>query len=377
MEKKVNFGLIFPDDSKWTGGRNYFFSLITALKFLKKKINFTVIASFKTKEILLKHKINYQNIYATNFFKNNHILNFLRKIILFIFGKDLILNSIIKKKKLKIFSHYKPLNYINSICWIPDLQHKYLKTNFTNQEIKRRNILFKNYIKFANIILVSSLDSKKKLLKNYKNINKNKIEILRFVPTLNLDGLKNFNRKKYNLNSEYLYTPNQFWPHKNHEILIKCANELKKRNYYIQFVLSGDNSINKEYFEHFIQKIKKLNLTKYFNYVGMIPNKDVSKLIFNSKAVINPSLFEGWNTGVEEAKILKKKTLLSDIMVHREQASKNSFFFKKKNHKQLTKIIINLKKDKRINILKIKKDYILSRKKFAFGYLNILLKSKV
>ena len=70
--------------------------------------------------------------------------------------------------------------------------------------------------------------------------------------------------------------------------------------------MSGNNTIKKRYYDSLIMQIKKLKLNNYFYYVGMIPKDDVSKLIFNSKAVINPSLFEGWNTGVEESKILKK-----------------------------------------------------------------------
>ena len=39
-----------------------------------------------------------------------------------------------------------------------------------------------------------------------------------------------------------------------------------------------------------------------------------------SVAVLQPSLFEGWSTTVEEAKSIGKTILLSDIPVHREQA---------------------------------------------------------
>ena len=43
--------------------------------------------------------------------------------------------------------------------------------------------------------------------------------------------------------------------------------------------------------------------------------------------VLQPSLFEGWSTSVEEAKSLGKPVLLSDIEVHREQVlSPESFF---------------------------------------------------
>ena len=221
-----------------------------------------------------------------------------------------------------------------------DLQHLYLKKNFNENERRRRDKLFSQYIDNSHAIIVSSEDTKKKLFKNYKKAKNKKIKVLNFVPKMNLNKLNYLDKKKYELKKSYLYIPNQFWPHKNHEILIKCARELKIKNYYIQFVMSGNNTIKKRYYDSLIMQIKKLKLNNYFYYVGMIPKDDVSKLIFNSKAVINPSLFEGWNTGVEESKILKKKIILSDIPVHREQGLTNAIFFEKNNHKQLAEIIM-------------------------------------
>jgi hypothetical protein len=42
---------------------------------------------------------------------------------------------------------------------------------------------------------------------------------------------------------------------------------------------------------------------------------------------IQPSLFEGWSTTVEDAKCLNQHVLLSDIPVHREQLTYNVDFF--------------------------------------------------
>jgi len=44
-------------------------------------------------------------------------------------------------------------------------------------------------------------------------------------------------------------------------------------------------------------------------------------------AVVNPSLFEGWSTSVEEAKSLAVPMVLSDLRVHREQTDDCGVFF--------------------------------------------------
>jgi glycosyltransferase involved in cell wall biosynthesis len=59
----------------------------------------------------------------------------------------------------------------------------------------------------------------------------------------------------------------------------------------------------------------------------MIPYHDVIGLMRLSAALLNPSLFEGWSTTVEEAKALKKYMILSDLRVHREQAGDSANYF--------------------------------------------------
>jgi len=52
-------------------------------------------------------------------------------------------------------------------------------------------------------------------------------------------------------------------------------------------------------------------------------------------AMINPSLYEGWSTSVEEAKSMGKTILLSNIAVHREQAPVRGLFFDPRNVEEL------------------------------------------
>jgi len=56
-------------------------------------------------------------------------------------------------------------------------------------------------------------------------------------------------------------------------------------------------------------------------------------------AIIQPSLFEGWSTVVEDSKALNKFIIASDIPVHREQNNGNMEFFSPNNSVQLAEII--------------------------------------
>lgn len=62
--------------------------------------------------------------------------------------------------------------------------------------------------------------------------------------------------------------------------------------------------------------------------LGVVTYEEVFSLIKFSKAVINPSLFEGWSSTVEECKSVGKNMILSDLSVHKEQYPTETFFDK-------------------------------------------------
>ena len=61
--------------------------------------------------------------------------------------------------------------------------------------------------------------------------------------------------------------------------------------------------------------------------LGVIPRGDQIQLMRRSLAIVQPSLFEGWSTVVEDARLLGKRVLASDIAVHREQHPPGCRFF--------------------------------------------------
>jgi len=380
VQQEINLCLVFPDGDGWTGETNYLISLISSLKIIKKKkFNFFILCSKKKENYLSKH-IKKKNIISSYFFEKNSIKEKFRKLIKFFFKKDLILYYYLNKYKINVISHYEPVNSISSICWIPDFQHLYLKKFFSKNEIQRRDRLFLDYIKRASSIVVSSNDAYSHLKKNY-NINKIKTNILNFVPKIDIDNIKSlrFLEIKYKIKKNFIYVPNQFWKHKNHSILIECAKLLKKKNFKVKFIITGNPSKgqdNKVYL-NFISKINKFKLNNYFNLLGFVPYEHVVSLLFHSNILINPSLFEGWSTTVEEGKILGKKMILSNLNVHKEQAPIKAIFFNPNNAEDLTKKIIKLHniKDNNLKISTLKKKYKKDRTYFANQFLTIIKNS--
>jgi len=51
------------------------------------------------------------------------------------------------------------------------------------------------------------------------------------------------------------------------------------------------------------------------------------QLLRDCDLIVQPSLFEGWSTVVEDAKALGQRIVLSDLPVHREQEPPAALFF--------------------------------------------------
>jgi len=72
---------------------------------------------------------------------------------------------------------------------------------------------------------------------------------------------------------------------------------------------------------------------------GTIPRVDQIQFMRRSLAVIQPSLFEGWSTVVEDARALGKPILISSIDVHREQNPPYAEFFEPHDSLQLARLM--------------------------------------
>ena len=133
----------------------------------------------------------------------------------------------------------------------------------------------------------------------------------------------------YGLPSKYFYLPNQFWRHKNHQVVVDALAILAKLGDDVVVAASGSKYDAREpgYFDTIMRQVVGLGLEKNFRYLGMVPLPHVYALLRATTALINPSRFEGWSTTVEEAKSFGVPMILSNIDVHREQTDGKASYF--------------------------------------------------
>jgi len=332
--QKVRVGFILdPDSNNWMGGVHYFKNLFYAISANPSSSIQPVVLTVDV-DMCTQYFPGIQIIPLFFNTKVRFVKNILRKIIQMPSLSSYLLRTYISKNKIDILSHTNVRTQIGipTIGWIPDLQEKHHPEFFSASEIQSRDKSTLNHICNNTLVIFSSQSAKEDAIQYYPEYQ-SKYVVLPFVATFfGTDYSKEITSRvieKYNISNNYFYSPNQFWKHKNHEILILSLKILQDENIDIQIVCSGSSSDyrNPTHFDELCSQVRVLGLEEQFTYLGQIPYEDVLSLMLNSKAMINPSFFEGWSTSVEEAKSLDIPVILSDIPVHREQNPHNAMFF--------------------------------------------------
>jgi hypothetical protein len=73
--------------------------------------------------------------------------------------------------------------------------------------------------------------------------------------------------------------------------------------------------------------------------LGLIPRSDQLVMMRHSQAVIQPSLFEGWSTVIEDAKSLQVPVVASNLKVNIEQLGERALYFDPHDPDELAKIL--------------------------------------
>ncbi|PTS92541.1 hypothetical protein DBR11_26715 [Pedobacter sp. HMWF019] len=381
---RIAFLLNFP--LAYKGGINYLKNLLYAIKEIKDK-NFEIIL-FVPGDIPQEY-INifsrYAELIKTNVIRRRSLVWFIDKVCQKYLNYGPLTELLLKKNRVNVISHsnYVSKNRnIRSINWIPDFQYLHYPDLWSDRELINNKRLHENLANESDVIVLSSNDA----FKDYKTLYPSlvhKVKVLHFVsqPTSDNTNLLEDELlvvKKYADNAPFFYLPNQFWSHKNHILAFKAVKQLKDRGWDMVLLTSGVMEDFRSKNDHigFLRKyVEENHLSEMIKFLGVIPYSDVLILMKYSKAVINPSFFEGWSSTVEEARTLGVSLLLSDIPVHREQSPPNSDYIDLYNEEELAnvmeKYLINSNTQIRdIDLLKQSLD----QRTISFGntYLNIV-----
>ena len=215
------------------------------------------------------------------------------------------------------------------IGYLYDCQHKYYPEFFSKQEISTRDASFSRLLNSATDIIVNS-NSAKNDLSNFFGPFSARIHALPFSPASSSDFIYENRdlRHNYGISEEknYFIVSNQFWKHKNHELLFRAfakMSEFVGTNW--ELVCTGSTTDHRfpGYGDYLKSLCQDLGLNERIKILGRIPKLDQIALMKTSYAVIQPTLFEGGPGGGSgyDAIGLGLPLLISDIPVNREVRS--------------------------------------------------------
>jgi len=348
MVERKQIALIYDYNTGWIGGTYYILNIVKALNFLPdaEKPELTIFHDIDSPLGDIR-KVAYPYISFEGFhYRMSHISQIINTILLLNNSKRLIKVKLPLSKVGNFYykSFFLDTSNINKYyCWIPDLQPMFLPQFFKKRERKHHFAVFKRMVT-ANEPIVFSSQAALDDFNIFFPENTNNKKILRFVSlsNTNFDGLSITGLKqKFNISGDYFIVSNQFWRHKNHMVVLEAFNEIFKRHPSLQLVFTGKEYDYRDpnYFNDVKAYVAKNNLQDNVRFLGFIDRDEQLKLMAESIAIIQPSLFEGWSTVVEDAKLLKKCVICSDIAVHREQLPGSTLFFDPHDNNELIRLI--------------------------------------
>lgn len=228
---------------------------------------------------------------------------------------------------------------IPTLSWIPDFQHIRLPEMFSALERRQRDWIFLRTAKMCTRTILMSQSVKKDFeIFAPQFVGKARVlQAVSYIPESIYEANLKSALNLYHLPEKFVYIPNQFWRHKNHEMVFRALKILKERDVRVFVVCSGypGDYRHPSYFADLLQKMSSWGIRDQVALLGMIPRNHIFMLMRQAICVLNPSLFEGFGLTIDEARSLGKRVLLSDIPAHREQDPPKMTYFDPCNSEDL------------------------------------------
>jgi len=120
--------------------------------------------------------------------------------------------------------------------------------------------------------------------------------------------------EKYKIKTPFIIYTGSLYPHKNVEVLIKAVKKLnKKKRLYLVIVCSRN-----VFYKRFLKKVESLRAKDYVNFIGFVPDEELTAIYQQAQSFVFPSLIEGFGLPGLEAMACGLPALVSDIPIFRE-----------------------------------------------------------
>lgn len=218
------------------------------------------------------------------------------------------------------------------IPWIPDFQHKHLPQYFAPAEISHLERRLQHWARHAEAVVLSSASAREDYNRFLPHAAKTVVARFPslFVYTPPSPDLS-ITPAAYGLPEKFVLVANQFWAHKNHQVIVDAVAILARKGITVPVACTGlpadYRDPSNQAVSSLLQAIASNGLSGQVVPLGLVPRAHLIDLLRCASLVVQPSRFEGWSTIVQDALALGRPVICSDIAVHREQAPNALGFF--------------------------------------------------
>ncbi|NLD99790.1 MAG: glycosyltransferase family 4 protein [Fibrobacter sp.] len=347
MEQRFKLGVLFYFNPNWMGGINYIINIVKTLNFLEDKEKPEVFLFYLPHHYQYVKEINYPYL---NRIKWNFPSIFCGNIISIIKRRNIFIDRILNSYELNaifplIDFPVRTRTAVKLIGWYADLQHEHYPEFFTRRKFWERTLRIKLILRNCIDLVVSSKAVADDFYRFFTFKEWMKIHIFHFVSViddfedLDIDEI----RARYKLPDDYYLISNQFHNHKNHRVLLKTLALMKKEGVEVHMVMTGrfPDANHSPYMSELHSLINENDLGPNIRMLGVIPRNEQLLLMRNARAVIQPSLFEGWSTVIEDAISLQVPVIASSLPVNIEQLGPDGCYFEPDDYMSLARILTN------------------------------------
>jgi glycosyltransferase involved in cell wall biosynthesis len=219
---------------------------------------------------------------------------------------------------------------IPTVSVIYDLQHRDLPHFFSPYEIGARNRFMHEVSQRADHVICISEHVRQAVLKHLKTNPETTHTVYVCIQSRLLtpnQGSIDADRSDLGIGlSPYIFYPANFWPHKNHRMLLTAYGMFLSRNpdNKLDLVFTGAlEGLEKE----LKRAVEQMGLKERVHFLGFLPQEKLETVWFGCEFLIFPSLYEGFGIPVLEAMSIGKPVLCSNSTSLPEVAGKAALYF--------------------------------------------------
>ncbi len=258
-----------------------------------------------------------------------------------------------------------------------DLQHR-LQAHFpevsSGGEYASREKFYNHFLPRATFILTGTEEGKKEISSFYR-IPADRIVVNPLVPPQNISKtpidepgeLINIGLKK----NRFIFYPAQFWPHKNHIVLLETIKILKsKYNTELKVILTGSDYGNMGYITH---AIAEMGLNNDVLLPGFVSEESILWLYQNAFALVYPSYFGPDNIPPIEAFSAGCPVIAANVRGAEEQLGDAAILVDPQDEVGFANAIMKLMQDPLLRERLIQKGYAKAETRTAEQYVQNVL----